>query len=216
MSTTTKPVTKNKTNKTPKKLPFNIGDYVVYPAHGAGEITNIITESIAGFECENYVIHLFQEKMILRIPTAKSQTNGMRNLVDKASLDKALNVICGRARVKRTMWSRRAQEYEAKINSGDLILLAEVVRDLHRTHTQPEQSYSERQLYERALDRMAREVALVNETNQAQAQDLITHIMDDVRSKTDEENDAQEAMTADTAETDSMKTQENTKADNDN
>ncbi|MDB5497940.1 MAG: transcriptional regulator,CarD family [Phenylobacterium sp.] len=138
---------------------FSVGDHVVYPAHGVGQVQGIETQEVAGLKLEVYVITFDHEKMTLRVPTAKAKTAGLRPLAETNVVSQALTTLKGRARVKRTMWSRRAQEYEAKINSGDLISIAEVVRDLHRAENQPEQSYSERQLYESALDRMAREVA---------------------------------------------------------
>jgi CarD family transcriptional regulator len=140
---------------------FSVGDHVVYPAHGVGQVQGIETQEVAGLKLEVYVITFDHEKMTLRVPTAKAKTAGLRPLAEVDVVSKALTTLKGRARVKRTMWSRRAQEYEAKINSGDLISIAEVVRDLHRAENQPEQSYSERQLYESALDRMAREVAAI-------------------------------------------------------
>ncbi|HYD45488.1 MAG TPA: CarD family transcriptional regulator [Phenylobacterium sp.] len=142
-------------------LEFSVGDHVVYPAHGVGQIQEIETQEVAGYSLEVYVITFEHEKMTLRVPTKKAVTSGLRPLAANDVVTKALTTLKGRARVKRTMWSRRAQEYEAKINSGDLISIAEVVRDLHRAENQPEQSYSERQLYESALDRMAREVAAI-------------------------------------------------------
>jgi CarD family transcriptional regulator len=140
---------------------FSVGDHVVYPAHGVGQVQGIETQEVAGLQLEVYVITFDHEKMTLRVPTAKAKTAGLRPLAETNVVSQALVTLKGRARVKRTMWSRRAQEYEAKINSGDLISIAEVVRDLHRAENQPEQSYSERQLYESALDRMAREVAAI-------------------------------------------------------
>jgi len=140
---------------------FSVGDHVVYPAHGVGQVQGIETQEVAGLQLEVYVITFDHEKMTLRVPTAKARTAGLRALAETKVVTQALTTLKGRARVKRTMWSRRAQEYEAKINSGDLISIAEVVRDLHRAENQPEQSYSERQLYESALDRMAREVAAI-------------------------------------------------------
>ena len=142
-------------------LEFSVGDHVVYPAHGVGQINAVETQDVAGYSLEVYVITFEHEKMTLRVPTKKAITSGLRPLAANDVVSKALTTLKGRARVKRTMWSRRAQEYEAKINSGDLISIAEVVRDLHRAENQPEQSYSERQLYESALDRMAREVAAI-------------------------------------------------------
>ena len=142
-------------------LEFSIGDHVVYPAHGVGSVIGVEVQEVAGMALEVYVITFDHEKMTLRVPTKKAKTAGLRPLAAGTVVGQALTTLKGRARVKRTMWSRRAQEYEAKINSGDLISIAEVVRDLHRAENQPEQSYSERQLYESALDRMAREVAAI-------------------------------------------------------
>ena len=140
---------------------FEVGQSVVYPAHGVGKITGIESQTVAGMQLEVYVVAFDQDKMILRVPTNRAEASGMRALAGSKLVDDALKTLGGKARIKRTMWSRRAQEYEAKINSGDLISIAEVVRDLHRGDDQPEQSYSERQLYESALDRMAREVAAI-------------------------------------------------------
>ena len=140
---------------------FVEGDHVVYPTHGVGKVERIATEEIAGHKLELIHITFEENRMTLRVPVAKARTAGLRKLATRKLFDEALAVLKGRARIKRTMWSRRAQEYEAKINSGDLISIAEVVRDLHRADNQPEQSYSERQLYESALDRMAREVAAI-------------------------------------------------------
>ena len=144
-------------------LEFSVGDHVVYPAHGVGQVAGIETQAVAGMELEVYVITFDHEKMTLRVPTKKAKVAGLRPLAGDDVVGQALTTLKGRARIKRTMWSRRAQEYEAKINSGDLISIAEVVRDLHRADNQPEQSYSERQLYESALDRMAREVAAIEQ-----------------------------------------------------
>lgn len=132
---------------------------MVYPAHGVGRITSVQRQEVAGHELELYVITFEKDKMTLRVPTNKSESVGLRKLSEPKVVADAINTLKGKAKVKRTMWSRRAQEYEAKINSGDLISIAEVVRDLYRSDKQPEQSYSERQLYEAAIDRMAREVA---------------------------------------------------------
>lgn len=140
---------------------FKAKEFVVYPAHGVGQILDIEEQEVAGHRLELFVINFDKEKMTLRVPTNKAGAVGMRKLSDAGVVDSAIETLRGRARIKRTMWSRRAQEYEAKINSGDLISIAEVVRDLYRSERQPEQSYSERQLYEAALDRMAREVAVV-------------------------------------------------------
>lgn len=152
-----------------KATGFEVGQHVVYPAHGVGVITGIEKESVAGIDLEVYVVSFEQDKMILRVPTARAKASGMRALAGSKLVDDALKTLTGKARIKRTMWSRRAQEYEAKINSGDLISIAEVVRDLHRAEDQPEQSYSERQLYESALDRMARELAAVENIDRESA-----------------------------------------------
>ncbi|MEZ5896085.1 MAG: CarD family transcriptional regulator [Parvularculaceae bacterium] len=151
------------------KQNFKVNDHVVYPAHGVGRIVSIEKQHIAGITNELFVIDFEQEKMKLRVPTAKAMSVGMRGLADDGTVKKAIDTLKGRARIKRTMWSRRAQEYEAKINSGDIISVAEVVRDLYRATDQPEQSYSERQLFEAALDRLAREVAAVRKSDMAQA-----------------------------------------------
>ena len=153
----------------PKKLDFRVNDFIVYPAHGVGRIVSVDIQEVAGLQLELFVVSFDKDKMILRVPVTKARTIGMRKLASPDIVQNALNTLKGRARVKRTMWSRRAQEYEAKINSGDLISIAEVVRDLHRATGQPEQSYSERQLYEAALDRMAREVAAVERIDEESA-----------------------------------------------
>ena len=145
----------------PKKLSFKVNELIVYPAHGVGKVVQIEEQEIAGARLELYIIDFEKEKLRLKVPTNKSEQKGMRKLADKPLIDQAMKVLKGRARIKRTMWSRRAQEYEAKINSGDIIAVAEVVRDLYRSERQPEQSYSERQLFEQALERMAREIAAV-------------------------------------------------------
>jgi CarD family transcriptional regulator len=148
---------------------FKTSEYIVYPAHGVGQIVAIEEQEIAGLKLDLFVIVFEKDKMTLRVPTAKAEQVGMRKLAEQDTVEKALEIVKGRARVKRTMWSRRAQEYEAKINSGDLISISEVVRDLHRATSQPEQSYSERQLYEAALDRMAREISAVSRTTESEA-----------------------------------------------
>ena len=156
---------------------FRTGEYIVYPAHGVGRIVSIEEQQIAGAALELFVINFEKDKMTLRVPTAKLQSVGMRKLAEEKIVKKALGTLKGKARVKRTMWSRRAQEYEAKINSGDLVSIAEVVRDLYRSEAQPEQSYSERQLYEAALDRMAREIAAVEKLDERGAVQRITEVL---------------------------------------
>jgi CarD family transcriptional regulator len=156
---------------------FKISEWIVYPAHGVGRIVAIEEQEIAGISLELFVITFEKDKMTLRVPTGKSQSVGMRKLADEGTVKKAMETLRGRARVKRTMWSRRAQEYEAKINSGDLVSIAEVVRDLYRSESQPEQSYSERQLYEAALDRMGREIAVVEKLDERGATQRITEVL---------------------------------------
>jgi CarD family transcriptional regulator len=152
-----------------RKHEFKAGDFVVYPTHGVGRIQKVDEQEVAGIKLELFVIAFEKDKMILRVPTIKAKAVGMRKLSSPDVVATALNTLKGRARIKRTMWSRRAQEYEAKINSGDLVSIAEVVRDLHRAGGQPEQSYSERQLYEAALARMAREVAAIERIDEPTA-----------------------------------------------
>ncbi|MCA1952827.1 MAG: CarD family transcriptional regulator [Hyphomicrobiales bacterium] len=148
---------------------FRPGESIVYPAHGVGQVVAIEEQEIAGFKLELFVVNFAKEKMTLRVPVAKVASVGMRKLSDAEGIAKALEVLTGRARIKRTMWSRRAQEYEAKINSGDIIAVAEVVRDLYRSEAQPEQSYSERQLFETALARLVDEVAAVDGSTDTEA-----------------------------------------------
>jgi CarD family transcriptional regulator len=152
-----------------QRLGFKTGEAIIYPAHGLGKIISIEEQEIAGFKLELFVVSFAKEKMTLRVPTAKIAQVGMRKLSDDATITKALDVLTGRARIKRTMWSRRAQEYEAKINSGDIMAVSEVVRDLYRSEVQPEQSYSERQLYEAALERLVSEVAAVDDITDTEA-----------------------------------------------
>ena len=159
--------------KTSGRHGFKTGEFIVYPAHGVGQIVSIDEQEVAGHKLELFVIDFQKDKMRLKVPVAKAASIGMRKLSETDYVDRALKVVQGRARIKRTMWSRRAQEYDAKINSGDLISISEVVRDLYRAENQPEQSYSERQLYEAALDRMAREIAAVNRMSETEAVRLI-------------------------------------------
>ena len=151
-----------------KKPSFKIGELVVYPAHGVGKITNVEEQEIAGIKLELYIVDFEKEKLRLKVPTNPAEQKGMRRLADRTLIEQAMKVIRGRARIKRTMWSRRAQEYDAKINSGDMIAVSEVIRDLYRSDRQPEQSYSERQLFEQALARFARELAAVRKVDEDQ------------------------------------------------
>jgi CarD family transcriptional regulator len=155
--------------KTTQRQGFKTNEFIVYPAHGVGQILAIEEQEIAGAKLELFVINFIKDKMTLRVPTAKIISVGMRKLAEPPLVKRALETLKGRARIKRTMWSRRAQEYEAKINSGDIVAIAEVVRDLFRSDTQPEQSYSERQLYEAALDRLSREISAVQKITETEA-----------------------------------------------
>ncbi len=161
-----------------KKSEFRPNDYVVYPAHGVGQILNIEKQEVAGLELELFVISFEKDKMTLRVPTHKASEVGMRQLSSPDVVTKAMTTLKGKAKVKKAMWSRRAQEYEQKINSGDLIAIAEVVRDLHRNDEQREQSYSERQLYEAALERLIREVAAVSGDDESAAQRQIDGVLE--------------------------------------
>ena len=163
---TAKPAKASKPAKAAKKkMPFKPGDFVVYPTHGVGKVVSIEIQEIAGHKLKLFVISFDRERMTLRVPVSKATTSGLRKLSSRKKMDNAMETLKGRARVKRTMWSRRAQEYEAKINSGDPIFIAEVVRDLHRKAGQPDQSFSERQSFESARDRLAHELAAVEKTD---------------------------------------------------
>ncbi|RYJ03038.1 MAG: CarD family transcriptional regulator [Acetobacteraceae bacterium] len=152
-----------------KQVEFKAGDHVVYPTHGVGTVQGIETMSAAGHSLQVIVVTFDENRMTLRVPVGKAASSGLRKLAGPDSMKEALDTLKGRARIKRTMWSRRAQEYEAKINSGDPIAIAEVVRDLHRNAGQPDQSFSERQIYEQAMDRLAAELAAIDRTDKAQA-----------------------------------------------
>ena len=156
---------------------FIEGDHVVYPTHGVGKVERIATEEIAGHKLELIHITFEENRMTLRVPVAKARTAGLRKLATRKLFDEALAVLKGRARIKRTMWSRRAQEYEAKINSGDPLAIAEVVRDLHRNAGQPDQSFSERQIYQAALDRLVRELAAVESIDETAATQKLEQLL---------------------------------------
>ncbi|HEX7741506.1 MAG TPA: CarD family transcriptional regulator [Sphingobium sp.] len=166
-----------------KALSFDVGDYVVYPKHGVGRVVELQKEQIAGMELELYVLRFEKERMTLRVPTNKAEGVGMRKLSSNKTLEEAIDTLKGKPKVKRTMWSRRAQEYEAKINSGDLVSIAEVTRDLFRADDQPEQSYSERQIFEAASSRLARELAAMEETDEAGALKKILRILNEAAPK---------------------------------
>src|SRR5690625_4505988 len=164
--------------KANQSLEFSANQYVVYPAHGVGRIMRIEEQEIAGTKLELFVISFEKDKMTLRVPTAKASSVGMRSLASPDLVSEALKTLTGKARVKRAMWSRRAQEYEQKINSGDIISIAEVIRDLHRGEDQPDQSYSERQLYEAALERLTREVAAVQKLDEKKAAAKVGEVLE--------------------------------------
>ena len=168
-----RPVAKPVAKPTSQRQGFKTGEYIVYPAHGVGQVVAIEEQEVAGFKLELFVINFAKDKMTLKVPVPKVTSVGMRKLAEPDVVKRCLDTLTGRARIKRTMWSRRAQEYEAKINSGDLVSITEVVRDLYRSDAQPEQSYSERQLYEAAVDRVARELAAVNKLTDTEALKLI-------------------------------------------
>src|SRR6195256_2860309 len=169
-----------KPKKTPAKareFAFEKGDFVVYPTHGVGKVIDIEAKEIAGHRLDLFVISFEQERMMLRVPVAKAKISGLRKLSSRKIMETALATLKGRSRVKRAMWSRRAQEYEAKINSGDPVSIAEVVRDLHRNADQPDQSYSERQIYQAALDRLVRELAAVESIDETAATQRLEQVL---------------------------------------
>jgi CarD family transcriptional regulator len=159
------------------KAAFKAGDYVVYPTHGVGKVTGIELQEVAGFSLDLITVYFDKERMTLRLPVNKAAASGLRPVSTRGDMEVALKKLKGRARVRKTMWSRRAQEYEAKINSGDPISLAEVVRDLFKNSSQPDQSYSERQIYQSALDRLARELAAVEQIDETLATAKLEDIM---------------------------------------
>jgi len=160
-----------------KSPQYKEGDFVVYPTHGVGKVETIEMQEIAGHRLELIVISFDKDRMTLRVPVAKAATSGLRKLSSRKMMDEAMTTLKGRARVKRTMWSRRAQEYEAKINSGNPVSVAEVVRDLHRNVGQPDQSFSERQIYEAARDRLASELAAVEKTDVDAATEKLEQVL---------------------------------------
>ena len=159
------------------QIDYSVGDYVVYPAHGVGRIEGLETHSIGGREVELYAISFEKERMTLKLPITKAKRAGLRKLSSDDRIRSAMETLRGRSRVRRTMWSRRAQEYEAKINSGDPVSIAEVLRDLHRPADQPEQSYSERQIYQAALERLARELAAVERIDETMAAERLEQVL---------------------------------------
>ena len=158
---------------------FISGDFVVYPSHGVGKIIGTETREIDEIKLDLLVIRFEQDRMTLRVPLDKAKASGLRTLSSKAQMDEAITTLQGKAKVKKLMWSRRAQEYETKINSGSLVSLAEVVRDLYKKDDQGEQSYSERQMYQAALERLAGEFAAVQNVDKSDAATKLEKIIDD-------------------------------------
>ena len=193
--TSKKVIKKNEASKKPsvkktasKKNEFLPEQYVVYPSHGIGQILEIEKKEIAGQMLKMYVIEFEKEKMILRVPIEKTKEIGVRKVSTKNQLKEIFEILTGKAKIRRTMWSRRAQEYEAKINSGDIKLLTEVVRDLFRSDSQPEQSYSERQLYEAARERLSREVAVIEKINEQKAIEKMETVLNNSNGRNEEQS----------------------------
>jgi CarD family transcriptional regulator len=170
---TKKAITKDKD----KNAGFKKGDFVVYPTHGVGKVLGVESQDISGHSLQVIIISFDKDRMTLRVPVAKARNSGLRKLSTRKVMETALQTLKGRSRVKRAMWSRRAQEYEAKINSGDPVSIAEVVRDLHRNADQPDQSYSERQIYQAALDRLVRELAAIDGIDEVQATQRLHQVL---------------------------------------
>ncbi len=168
-------------NKKTSTNKFMAGDYVVYPAHGVGKVSDISKQKVAGQELDLIVVNFDKEKMTLRIPFEKAPNIGLRQLADTSTISTALTTLKGKAKVKKIMWSRRAQEYENKINSGNPVMIAEVIRDLHRTENLAEQSYSERQIYDQALARLSNEVAAIDKSTQLDASKKLLDIINTAR-----------------------------------
>ena len=163
-----------------KKLPsisFNAGEYVVYPTHGVGKVSDVTKQTIAGSELELLVVNFDKDKMTLRIPTSKISNVGLRKISDEKTMSEAFETLKGKAKIKKVMWSRRAQEYENKINSGNPVAIAEVIRDLYRDENIAEQSYSERQIYEQAVDRLANEVSVYSNCSIEEANKKLLDIL---------------------------------------
>jgi len=161
-----------------KKLnDFKIGEVVVYPKHGVGEIEKIETMEISSIKTKFYVVKMEQSKLVIRVPLEKQKEVGLRKISSKKIIDEVFSTLKLKPKIRRIMWSRRAQEYEAKIFSGDPIKISEVVRDLFRKNSQSEQSYSERQMFQVAIERLAREVAAVEKTDYFQSTEKIEQIL---------------------------------------
>jgi CarD family transcriptional regulator len=160
-----------------EKVEYKKGDYVVYPAHGVGQIEAVETQTISGMQIKLYAIVFEKDRMRLKVPVFKAHGAGLRRLSSSNRMQDALKTLQGRAQIRRAMWSRRAQEYEMKINSGDPVAIAEVLRDLKRSNDDTEQSYSERQIYQSALERLAREVAVVEKITEIEAAERLENMI---------------------------------------
>ena len=163
--------------KTKKNFDFKVGEIVVYPNHGVGEITKIETIEISNIKTSFYVVKMEQSKLTIRVPLDKKNEVGLRKISSKKIIEEVYSTLKLKPKIRRIMWSRRAQEYETKIFSGDPIKISEVVRDLFRKSSQAEQSYSERQMFQVAIERLAREVAAVEKTDYFQSTEKIEHIL---------------------------------------
>jgi len=160
-----------------KKDQFNIGDVVIYPKHGVGEIKSVSSIEISSIKTRCYIIQMEQDKLIIRVPVEKQKEVGLRKIASKKKIEEVFNVLEQKPKIRKIMWSRRAQEYDSKIHSGDPIKIGEVIRDLFRKNNQPEQSYSERQMFQVALERLAREVAAIEKTDYFNATEKIENIL---------------------------------------
>lgn len=156
---------------------FNVGQYVIYPSHGLGQIVAYEDQEVAGFKIELIVISFEKDKMLMRIPLARAKASGLRALSSHAEMHKALETLRSKIRPKKVLWSRRAQEYESKINSGNPISLAEVIRDLYKSDMKSDQSYSERQIYQAAVERFARELAAIESIDQETALEKVEELL---------------------------------------
>ena len=163
--------------KTKKKDEFSIGEIVVYPKHGVGEIKNISSIEISKIKTKCYIIQMEQGKLTIRVPLGKKREVGLRKITSKKKIEEVYTILKQKPKVRRIMWSRRAQEYDTKIHSGDPVKIGEVIRDLFRKNNQPEQSYSERQMLQIAMERLAREVAAIEKTDYFNATEKIENVL---------------------------------------
>ena len=160
-----------------KNKEFKIGEVVVYPKHGVGEIIKLESMEVSSIKTKFYVVKMEQGKLTIRVPLDKQNEVGLRKISSKKIIDEVFNTLKLKPKIRRIMWSRRAQEYDTKIFSGDPIRIGEVVRDLFRKNSQAEQSYSERQMFQVAIERLAREVAAVEKTDYFQSTEKIEQIL---------------------------------------